>query len=315
MTASRSRLVDAPLFDGDRPSASAIAAVMDHPHFPDAMRMLASGAVDLYRNNRSANTVMTDRTRFLISILAIHLHAATRSSDPLSGLTVSRIRQACTEHDLCSPGRAEAMIALMRVQGYLAAAPEAADRRLRRLVPTERLLAWHRERCAFTFAAAARVLPDGARAQAAIGSDAFVLAFLSSLAQTYLTGGLYQHYADYTPELQGFAGRNAGFVILFSLLLAGERDETFPPSSPVAVPLAALARNFAVSRSHVRGVLQEAIAADLLHRTGEKGEALQVTPRLANGVRRALAMYLVHSAHCARRALATIDQQRSTAHP
>ena len=80
-----------------------------------------------------------------------------------------------------------------------------------------------------------------------------------------------------------------------------------------AVTLARLARHFAVSRTHLRRILADCVAAGLLERCGGDGEAFRVLPRLAQAVRRCLAMYLVHNADSVRRAFGDIAAPRAVA--
>jgi hypothetical protein len=76
------------------------------------------------------------------------------------------MKDLCVETQLCSRGRVEVMLGLLRAAGYLAPAPEPADRRRRVLVPTERLLALHKQRFDLHFAAMECALPEAALARA-----------------------------------------------------------------------------------------------------------------------------------------------------
>jgi hypothetical protein len=289
-----------PLFEVNRPSAEALAALQSHPRFPEAMRIIAAGLVALYGGNRMFNVVVTDRGRYLMSVLALHLHLSSQPGDPRSGLTVSRLRSLCAEHRICSPGRAETMLVLMRLFGHLTPVPSETDRRLRRLVPSESLIAWHRARCAFIFEAMAKLLPEGAEASAALASPDFLPRFIRHLAESYLQG---YYYVDLIPDVRLFYERNAGVAILMRLILAGEPDDAFPPRRPVTISLSALGRSFGVSRIHVRRLLQDCVGEGFLERTADR-EGLRVLPRLAEAVRGVIAVYLAHNAHCARAALA-----------
>jgi hypothetical protein len=286
-----------------------MATVIAHPEFEEAMRMVARATIAHFHGNRVVNAFITDRARFLISVFALHFHRTGRADDPLSGLTVSRIRKTCAEQGFCSPGRGEAMVLLMRFFGYLAPMPGSADRRLRRLAPTERLLALHRERCNYTFDAMARLLPEGVEAQKAMALPEFMPAFISHLSRTYLTGF---YYVDHVPETRLFLDRNAGMVLLFSLCLAARPGDSFPPAEPVSVSLSASARSFGVSRGHLRKLLQDAVGMGYFERCSD-GEAFTILPRLATAVKRALAMYIVHNAHCARLALDEIAVEQAAA--
>jgi hypothetical protein len=49
-----------------------------------------------------------------------------------------------------------------------------------------------------------------------------------------------------------FADRNAGMMILFSLVESGAPGDTVPPRQPVKLSLSSASRRFGVSRAHVR---------------------------------------------------------------
>jgi AraC-like DNA-binding protein len=298
------------LFEGNLPSKAAVAAVMAHPRFTESGRSAAAGLVALYQGERVINQVMPDRIRYIISVFALHLHSAGHPNDPNSGLTASRLCRLCAERKICSEGRAAAMLAIMRSYGHLVPAPGESDRRLRRLAPAEPLFAWHRKRCTFFFAAAARVMPENTDALTALDAPAFLPKFIRHLARTHAEGF---HYVAYVPDVRMFFERNAGGPILMSIALAGASDDTFPPSRPMSLSLAAIARDFGVSRVHVRRVIQEGVSAGLLERTGARGEAISVSPRLRDAIRRVLAAYLIHYAHCARLAHAEIAEESAVA--
>ena len=305
-----SPLSSQPLFDAHVPSAEALRAIEAHPRFSASLRLIAAGAVAQYRGNRILNMMITDRARFLIGVFAIHLHYLSRPGDPRSGLTLSRVKAICIEQKICSPGRAEAMLILMRMFGYLASARSEEDRRLHRLVPTDALIGWHRERLAFTLEAVAGVLPEGAQVLAVLDSPDFLARFVSHVARLYLSGF---YYVDYVPELKFFFERNAGVVILFSIMLAGEAGDSFPPRGPVSILPATLARQFGVSRPHVRRLMHEAINAGLLQRDETKPDGYRTLPALNAAFARITALYILHNAHAARAALAEVAPQSEVA--
>ncbi len=170
----------AELFEGHLPTDAATTAVLVHPRFPEAGRAAAAGLVAFYQGERVINQVMPDRIRYIISVFALHLHFAGRPNDPNSGLTASRLCRLCVERKICSEGRAEAMLAIMRTYGHLVPAPSESDRRLRRLVPAEPLFAWHRLRCTHFFAAAAMVMPKMREALGALDTPAFMPKFYAT---------------------------------------------------------------------------------------------------------------------------------------
>ena len=220
-----------------------------------ASRTAAAGFIDLWQGNRLLNTLVSDRGRLMISMFAIHLHLLSRPNDPHSGLTVSRMTALCSEQKFCSSGRAKAILMLMRVFGHLAPAPNEADRRLRRLVPTDRLFAVHSERNRRLFRAIVMVLPEYAQAFSAQSHPGFTAAFVCRYCEQFLTGF---RFTDAAPDMRLFVEHNAGIMILCSIMMAGEADDAYPPTRPVSVSASALSRRFGVSRAHVRRLLLEA---------------------------------------------------------
>src|SRR5262249_10637453 len=96
-------------------------------------------------------------------------------TDATSGLTAHRLKALCAEQDVCSPGRARAMLSLLQLFGYIAPAP-GSDRRYKLLAPTALLTAFLRERWRAMFAAIALLKPEGAAARAALARDDFLAA-------------------------------------------------------------------------------------------------------------------------------------------
>jgi hypothetical protein len=333
---------------GGELSPAAVAALAEHPQFAAAMRALLAANVELYRGNRVLNYVGYDRGRLVVGILALYLHVARDPADPTSGLTAQRLKALCVEQDVCSAGRARAMLSLLHLFGYLAAAP-GTDGRYKLLAPTDRLLTYLRERWGAMLSALALVLPEGAAAHAALASEASgqrghsisaraghspeegasARAALASEASSqrghsisaraalarddFLAALVRRMIEDYrsgiralalTPELAPFAEHNAGLMILSSLALAGQPDDTMPPTRPVHLSISELARRFSVSRAHVLRLLRAAAAQGLIERSTDAGEAVTLTPPLARALTHGVAVLFLFFARCARAALA-----------
>ena len=294
------------------PRLEELAALQAHPRFAAAHRTAATGFIELWQRNRILNALVNDRIRWHISQFAVYLHMLSRPNDPHSGLTVSRMTALCGEQDFCSPGRAKAILMLMRTFGYLAPAPNEADRRLRRLVPTERLMSLHAERNRRIFSAAAMVLPEYEGAFAAQSHPDFTALFVCRYCEYFLAGF---RFLDLVPEMRLFPERNAGIVILCTILLSGEMDDAYPPMLPLRLSPSAVARRFGVSRAHVRRLLQDAANEGLVERVD--GERVRLLPRLRQGANDFMAVQFLLVAQCAQEACAELRRQgafaRSTA--
>ena len=281
---------------GGPASAAAIAELRAHPGFPDAIRTLGSGMLALYRGNRLLNMLINDRGRMVIGYLALYLREGGAPDGRGTGFGVGQLKALCAAAGLASPGRTAAMLALMRMSGYIASASAAEDKRRHILVPTEKLRATHRDRWESVAAALREVRPDAA---AAINLDdpEFVAAYVRITADHFLAGF---RMVEVAPDMELFIERNGGLMVLFSILLAGKSDDTVPPKQPVAVSISAIANRFGVSRVHVRTLLRDAEEAGLIRR--EDAGHVVVLPRLAEAAEIFLATALLFVAMCAHEA-------------
>lgn len=291
-------------------SAEAISRLRSHPGFAEAVRKSARGSIELHRGERLAGWILSDRARALFGYFALYLHATRIEGDPRSGLTATRLKALAVETKLCSAGRASAMLGLMRVAGYVAAAPGEADRRVRRLVPGERLHAMMRARLTRQFEAISPLLPEARQALALIGQTGFGAAMVRAMGDYFLAGFRILAHA---PDLGLFAERSSGMVILFSLMLAGERDDAFPPERPVPISIAEMARRFGVSRAHVLRLIRDAEDANLLTRVGGRGEAVRLDGRVASAAMDMFAVMFLYLGTAARAALAEVEADRTAA--
>lgn len=286
-------------------SREAIARLRGHPDFPRAMRASARDSIALYRNSRIMNWMLSDRARTLLPYAVFYLDAASRADDPRSGLTVSRAKALCAETGICSPGRAAASLALLRFGGFIVPAPVSTDGRVRRLVPSEKLKAAQRERLTRQFGSIAIVIPEVAAAQRLLGDAEFERAFWLHLGEQFIGGVRLLDHAD----LGLFAERNAGMVILFSLMLAGATDSTALPVGPLAIPLAEIARRFQVSRTHVLRLLRDAEAAGFIARDAAS-DRLRFLPPLAEALQNMFAALFLFLGSNACRAAADVMAMR-----
>jgi hypothetical protein len=288
-------------------SADSIAAVRSHQHFPAALHAAATGFIRIFQGNRLLNLVVTDRGRVVIANMSLYIHFFGLPDDSGPGLTPGRMKRVCAALKICSPGRAEAMLLIMQLFGYLETAPVAAGRS-RRLVPTDKLIGSHRERWRMLFDAMAPILPDAEIARDALGRDEFTRALVRQLGDRFLSG---TRVLDHAPELGLFAERNAGVMIMFSLLLAGGPGDGFPPQGPVSVSISELSRRFGTSRAHVRKLLRDAADEGYLTLAGGAEGRFLLRRRFKDAVENFLAAAFLYLDQCARAAMAESAQRRA----
>lgn len=257
--------------------------------------MAASASVDFYQGNWLANRVLNDRPRFVITQLCMHLHYARRPEEPTSGLTAARMREICIANRICSAGRAEAMLLMMRAGGYLLRETVAEDRRVRRYVPTEKLVGLVRERQKRVLRGA-DLLRHEPRFVTALESDpGFYPRFVTNMSESFLAGF---RMTDFVPELEPIFDRDAGLIIMMSVFLTDADYRAFAPEQNVTV--FGLSKRFNVSRAHVRAVLGDAERAGMVER---RADVTQPLPPLVEAMERLLTTGFAYATACAERAL------------
>jgi len=274
--------------------------VQSHPRFQEAVRAAVGDLIEMHNRNGLPNRVVNDRGRVIASLILLYLHFAPPSEGEggAAGLTASRFQALCMELELCSPGRARALLALMRYAGYLVPAlGQAADRRQRRLVPTDRLIELHRQRWVRNFEAIALVMPEkGRKALEAHGRPGFTAAFVRHLGAMYLAGFRPLHHA---PDLQRLVESNAGLLVIASLFLAATDDRpVMSDGTVVPVSMSALSARFGIARTHARKLMVDAAGAGLVRRASGS-ETVVVLPRLIEAVGDIFAAMFAIQAHCA----------------
>jgi DNA-binding MarR family transcriptional regulator len=278
----------------------AVTALRAHPGFAQAMRTSATGIVALYEGSHLLNWLMDDRGRLLFGYLALYLHVTRDPADLSSGLTPTRMKALCAELEVCSPGRVTAMLSLMRFAGYLAPDTGVSDRRLRPLVATHKLTMLIEQRLRLHFAAMAPLLADGERLAQSLDDPAFIGRLVIAMAKRFRSGF---RFVTHAPDLGLFGERNAGMLILASLLTAGEAGDSMPPQRAVPISISALARRFKVSRPHVLKLMRDAATDGLIERTGQDGDRAIIRPRLAEAAQNFFATMYLFFADCAREAI------------
>lgn len=257
-------------------SLVAVRELQAHPQFRAAAAASMQASIDAYHGGRLMNWIMSDRARSLLGYVCYYLELAGST-----GLTPTRLKQACAELRLCSPGRGAAMLALMRAAGYIAMVTDPADKRVRRLAATDKLKDMLHSRLAPQIAAGAMVMPALRGVPERLKDAPFEHALVRWFGDRFVEG---HRMLVHAPELFLFAEHNAGMVILFNLVLSGAPGDTFPPRGPVQTSVAGLARRFKVSRTHVLRLLRAAERQGHIKRTADHYDGVILQPHITQGV-------------------------------
>lgn len=288
-------------WEGAELNAEWLRAVREQPGFAAALMESNRMAEGVYRGQRLLNVLTNDRGRFIVSILALYLHYEGRP-----GLSATRLRALCAEQGICSQGRAAAMVTAMTWGGFLAPAPSGPkDRRLRLLVPTPKLIETHANRWRKQLEIMLPIFPQSAELLARFDEPAVFAAFALTLGSAYL-GGF--RMASHLGAADYFMDRNAGPLVMMTLVLGGEPGDSVPPKGWVTASAAGMAKRFHVSRTHMATLLKDAVEAGYLERQGQEPR-YRISPELAEGIQDFFACVYIMNAMTARDALAMLNQQ------
>jgi hypothetical protein len=261
------------------PDSTAIARLRAHPRFPEAAKYIAEALTEIYEGNRIMNTMLNERARGQIGYLILMMQWASSSQHAAQGVTMARMKAACTRMNYCSPNRVESIMAVMRLFGYIRLETDPYDHRVKVIVPTEKLIGNYVERWRRHFHAMTLIMPEGETGLAALKHEHFAGAFVREISREYSAG---LRVANASREIDTFLDRNCGMMILLFLVSKGVPDETITGALRATVSISGLARRFGVSRPHVRKLLADAEAEGLVgDATGET--PIRLLPRAIEG--------------------------------
>jgi hypothetical protein len=253
----------------------------EHAAMPDALRLFFSGLIGVVQANRLLGLIVSDRNRMVLTFLTLYLDAGYDGRDPLSGLTVNRFKALCARAGRSSPGRAGALLGLMRFAGYLEPAARMGRGQPLRLMPTEKLIAPQRERLRCLLMALAKLRTEGTIALARLDDPAFFRILIRCVGDQLLDR---EPMIEHGPGLSHFAERKAGMMMLIHLMLSAKPGDDMPPVGPMSMSVKQLSRRLSVARSQVQEMLRDGVAAGLLAPAGPDGTSYITQPALRAGV-------------------------------
>jgi hypothetical protein len=236
-----------------------------HPCFADASRKFLADS--LARNARFpwAQHALRDFTRSLYAFLVMYVHVR-------GGITLTRVQEVCSVKPLASPGRAAAILALMKRNGFIRPDPGQNSRRERRYIPDPEFERVLRITLHDGLAALAVVEPEAAAAAERLDEEAFFRAFLVRFGELILM------VRETMLGTSFFSERDAGQHILYDILLSAQPGDDYPPKGQLKVSIKDLSRRYGVSRAHVFRMFRDAEHLGILVRDAKTQTAVLSEP-------------------------------------
>lgn len=225
--------------------------VLAHPRAVQASRALAVNMLASLERDRALATICKDAGRYVAAMAALHLHFD-------SELTRPKLKDACIASGFLSPGRARAVLRLLEELGYLEPGAGSVAVGAHRYIPTSSFLSAWCEHLRAALDAACLIEPAAAPVRDALDDPATAAVFIRLQGEGLLRSAGDRSRAQMPALMRVVMHHHAGFQLTWHLLGAGAPDDDFPPSAAMRLSIAALARRFAVSRVHVRRLLEGA---------------------------------------------------------
>lgn len=249
----------AAVLNRDGIDSDAYARLIGHPRFIEAARLSARTAVARHVGNPRIWRTFKDVRRVMYGVFVLYC-------DARGELSLTTIREVCTELGFVSPGYAAAILVRLRVMGFITRDSNVTDKRVRRYIPSPLMKQAFIELLGNELLMFGMVEPEAIDAVEAL-KDPDVFRFFA------LNGGRGLSRIIKTSEphpLQVFAVRNVGIALLHDIALSGADGDVYPPKGAVRMAVAPLARKFGVSRSHVFRLLRDAEKEGLLRRNADE---------------------------------------------
>lgn len=277
-----------------------IAALLAHPRFPEARRLQIDGYLSLYAGEAALNKLLLESARHLVVTFVVCLAARHRDDDPDTWLTLTRLQDIVTGHQVGSPSLVEAIVARMIDRGLLTSTPAPGDRRKRILAPTQALMAHDRDLIVVQAAPCMLLAPSPGLALAMARDTAFQNA--ARIASVDAFGDAMAMLAEHR-DMMLFMARDSGLMALYMLLASAEAS---PGRRTSSVSYQEIADRFGVSRTHVRDMVRDAEHAGLVSITAEGGAGIEIAPRLWRMVDHWIAACMELFMECCMRAYASM---------
>ena len=254
-----------------------IVSVRDHPRYLHGAMHYDASVPALFANNFVLSKAVTEISRFLMIVLALHLHDTADADDASTGLTLSRLQRLCTAHKIASPGSVTAFLGVMFVAGYLRRQTSNRDRRVIHLEPTQKFISVVEKWNGAILQSLDTIEPEMQLVAAHVAHPRFGWDMREGGAQYLLAGW---KPLEPFPEAMHFVSCDGGWMLLCQcvaeVLRLGEHREIVP----VSVDLTQFGRRFGVSRSQLRRLLEGAHQKGLLVEPPRNGRHILMSERL-----------------------------------
>ena len=248
--------------------------ILAHPRFPFARDEFVKAMLVLYEHKPFLNRLLLEASRTVLMSVIMCLYARYDEADRATWPTLRLVADSMAAHGLASVSRVHDLVSRLVETGYLEQRVAPQDRRVRILMPTEKMIAQDQDFLVSHHLPLQILFPDPGYGLIMRRDPAF------QLEQRLVSRDLFALGAQIlagNPIMMLFHGRDAGVMILIKLI---ELAKAQGGAAPLKVSYSDLGGRFGVSRTHVRNLLEAAEELDLVVLTTGGGHFVEMKPQL-----------------------------------
>jgi hypothetical protein len=226
----------------------------------------------LYEHKPFLNRLLLEASRTVLACNIMCLYATYDEADRASWPTLRLVTESMVGQGLASPSRVQDLVSRLIKTGYIEQRPAPADRRVRILTPTRKLIMQDQDFLVSHYLPLGILYPDPGYALIMTRDPAFQIKQRQVSRDLFALGAKILHG---NPIMMLFQGRDAGIMILIKMI---ERTKARGGAELLKISYSDLGDRFGVSRTHVRKLLEEAQELDLVRLTKEGGQFVELLP-------------------------------------
>lgn len=253
--------------------------ILAHPRFDDAVLVLADGLVELWSHDPRLRQ-MIEYERAVCFMLIVCLAAVENEAQPDTWLTMARLREILPHLSIAPERPMMDFVGSLAEDGLIRLEPSPLDRRVRRIVPSQRMLDLDREWLSVMHAPLDCLYPDTTYKLALVQDEAHHRAYRQASVQVFAVAN---YIMTSNPPADYFVRESVGSRIFVMLVAEAERNLDHRSGRGF---LTRAASRTGASRTHVRNVLKGAAERGYvrLHEAGDN--RIEAMPILLESGRR-----------------------------
>ena len=242
-------------------------AILAQPRFAAARAAFIDAVLALHEGDQFSSRLLAEAMRQITFNLIVSLHLRHDESDRSTWPTPRRLKDELRPFGLASDRRIDALVSRLVQRGYVESRLSEEDGRVRLLTPTGKMMSLDREWLYYHHLPLHVLFPDSYAEP--IARDP-----LFQRAQRLVAVGFTAEGAGImarNPAVMRFMGRDSGILVLIKLI----QMQMSAGDSEKGLSYTDIGVRFGISRTHVRGLLEEAAQHGDVSLSGGRPVALQ----------------------------------------